>query len=143
MEKYFSVIIVHACLHMQHARSYTAIYHLLQGKKSIQTLQDAKLFDMESLLGVYKRLSIPDFKQELRELLYHGMIDYGVENKKIIHVTELGKKRLEESNAKSLLSRFRGMDFAGKDDIFILRLMLLIQTLTNSKKREYVFYTRC
>lgn len=139
MTKYLSVIILHACIQMQHVRSYAAVYHLIQGKKSIQTLQDAKLFDLGTILGIYKRLSIRDFKQELRLLQQYSLIEDDAYHEKMIHVTDLGKKWLEEADGKYIISRFHGLDLSGKDDVFMRRLMLLIQTLANTQKGNMSF----
>lgn len=42
---------------MQKERSISAVYYLLQGKQSIQTIQDAQLFGLTEYFGVYKNLT--------------------------------------------------------------------------------------
>lgn len=57
---YLHTLILYCLKRIKGERSIYAIYHLLKGKKSSQTIQDAHLFDLTKLFGVYPRLKRKD-----------------------------------------------------------------------------------
>lgn len=57
---YLHTLILYCLKRIKGERSIYAIYHLLKGKKSSQTIQDAHLFGLTNLFGVYPRVKRKD-----------------------------------------------------------------------------------
>ncbi|QXE00301.1 helix-turn-helix domain-containing protein [Terribacillus sp. DMT04] len=106
-------IILQAVQPIRNERSTASIYHLLQGKRSAQTLQDAHMYGLTNLFGIYPKLSRELFDQLAEDLL---------ENK--IEMT------------KTPIPYFDGMAYQSQTDIFLYRLLLLLQMLSNSANGE-------
>jgi uncharacterized protein YpbB len=106
-------IILHAVQPIRNERSMASIYHLIQGKRSAQTLQDAHMYGLTNLFGIYPKLSRELFDQLAADLL---------ENK--IQVT------------KTPIPYFDGMAYQSQTDSFLYRLLLLLQMLSNQANGE-------
>lgn len=121
---------------MQKERSISAVYYLLQGKQSIQTIQDAQLFGLTEYFGVYKNLTKRRFFVFVNKLVEQKLLQPST-NTNFYYITDKGKKRFAGSvNNLEYLSGFRFRQF---DQTFFYRLLLLIQVLTNSKKRNFTY----
>lgn len=113
-------------------RTSSSVYHLLKGKRSIQTLQDARIFQIENFYGIHKNLSKMHYNHIIQTFLERNWIRNGAKDTFIVN---------NDSDIQSdvLLRRFNGMKYFEKAEIFYKRLVLLIQTLTNSKKDNFSF----
>lgn len=121
---------------MQNERSISAVYYLLQGKQSIQTIQDAQLFRLTDYFGVYKHLSKSRFFEIVNELVEQKLLQPSI-NSNFYYLTDKAKKRHHlTTNDLAYLS---GFQFRQYDQTFFCRLLLLIQVLTNSKKRNFTY----
>lgn len=122
-------IILHCHNKLQKERSIYAVYHLLTGKQSIQTIQDAELFALEPYFSIYKTLHKEDFDYKIASLLYDGYLTQYKQD--YFYIT---------SKAEPVLQRFQSRPFwwngrkYGKfsPEIFE-RLLLFIQVWTNKR----------
>ncbi|MBS2969447.1 helix-turn-helix domain-containing protein [Metabacillus sp. KIGAM252] len=107
-------------------RSFSAIYHLLRGKKTSQTLQDMQLFGLSGLFSLFPQIKRETIEEACRDLEANKLIG---ENG---NLTSLGKVALDHSLAempipKELNSWKHGR--GGREAW--TRLSLLIQTATH------------
>ena len=71
MKNYLQAIILYAIKKFQGERSIYAIYHMLQGKKSSQTIQDAHLFGLTNIFGTIPRFTRQQLNQNIEQFLDH------------------------------------------------------------------------
>lgn len=127
----FNSIILKCGLHIEGSRSIAAIYYLLTGKRSIQTVQDAHLFKLESFYGIYPSLNKADFDKYIIALKQQGFLDK--QDASIMKLTLKGKHLLDENDSVLPFIYFKGLKYYTIDQVFFERLLLLIQVLTNRK----------
>ncbi|AST92284.1 helix-turn-helix domain-containing protein [Sutcliffiella cohnii] len=118
------------CIHRFHGeRSISAIYHLLKGKKSSQTIQDAKLYTLYPLFGIFPTVAREDLQEAVNYLLYHNFINQSEER---YSVTEKGVNILNEwIKANPLPHSLNGWEYRDKWMIFWKRYTLITQTISN------------
>lgn len=129
-------IILHCQLQFQQRRSISATFHLLKGKQSIQTIQDAHLFKLEQYYAIYKSLTENLYTETITRLTREKQLVKINENEFL--VTKIGTEFLAEQSLHQFA--WQGMKYRQIDSSFNNRLLLLIQVLTNSqsKNNKYV-----
>src|SRR5690625_4002450 len=120
---------------MQYERSISAVYYLLQGKQSIQTIQDAQLFKLTPYYGIYKNLSKTHFYRLVNQYVEDQILQARSESDFI--VTKKGEEWIE--NHPLTTHFFNGIQYKKIDQIFFSRLLLLIQVWTNHKKKKNTY----
>ncbi len=133
----FERIIITCCSQFKSGRSVSAIYHLLNGKKSIQTVQDAHIYKLDNFYGVYRSLRKHNFDERIDNLISEGLIH--LDNNSSAIPTALGNKWLQKNPNSIPLHYFNGMKYSGSASIFFERLVLLVQTITNSGNNNLNF----
>lgn len=113
-------------------RTIYSIYHLLKGKKSSQTIQDAHLFQLTNLFQVYPHLSRSFFEETFRELENRNFIKR-MESERF-QLTNIGTEIL--INNSSLPKYLNGWKYHSIQDDFWKRLSLLVQVGSNLINRE-------
>jgi|SRR5699024_9840473 len=108
----------------------------MTGKKSIQTVQDAYMYGLSPLYGLLPKLKVNFYLQNLSIWESSGFINFNQDD--IVSITDVGIEWLEEHEYLSI-EDFNGMDFHQRDEQFMMRLLLFIQILTNSKMNNYDF----
>lgn len=122
------------CISME--RSTASIFHLLVGKRSIQTLQDAKLYQITQYFGVCKHLERRHFEDEIKGLVTENYIT--VDHQNNARITQNGEAYLKSKLDSYPIKQLNGLIFDRMSDLFWLRLQLWIQTYTNmSRKKGY------
>lgn len=124
-----------ACISME--RSTASIFHLLVGKRSIQTLQDAKLYQITPYFAVCKHLDRNHFEYEIKALVTENYITVDDQNNACI--TERGKAYLKGQLESYPIQQLNGLVFDRMSDLFWLRLQLWIQTYTNMSRKNGYF----
>ncbi|GAA0599675.1 helix-turn-helix domain-containing protein [Virgibacillus siamensis] len=130
------MIIVKCSSQFQNKRSNTAIFHLLKGRKSIQTQQDAFLYGLHRFYGIHKKLSKQAFQQKVNQLCNSGYLQ--MQEESVIPGAK-GTAFLQKMDQYPQLYNLNGMKYINTDTIFCQRLLLLIQTLTNSCHNYFSF----
>lgn len=120
---------MHSLSKIKHQRTASSIYYLLTGKQSIQTIQDANLFQLEPYFSLYKNLSFHEFDTIIYSLRQEHFIEQ--HNEQIYQLTSKGERSL--ADAKISNYSWHGLNFGQIDDTFIQRLFLLIQVWTNRR----------
>ncbi|GAA5415400.1 hypothetical protein Pryu01_00424 [Paraliobacillus ryukyuensis] len=122
-------VILYCIAKINHERTTASVYHLLRGKRSSQTIQDAKLYELSSYFGILKNLKRSDFEKIVEKLQESGWI---VSNhKNYASLTEDGYIYLQSHQKTFPVEWLNGMQLASISELFWLRLQLTIQTYTN------------
>jgi len=132
-------IILTCIRRLQGERTISSIYHLLKGKKSIQTVQDSHIYQLANFFGIHSSLTKQEFNRKVYEFIEMDYIRSIEDDKKIYALSENGREYLHKYSNKLNLDYFQGLQLSGIADEFYLRLLLLIQTLTNTKMEHYHF----
>ena len=108
-----------------------SIYHLLTGKRSIQTVQDVHLYQLDRFFGIFKKLNKPTFDQMVDELMEQQLLSTPLKATSVSKPTTKGMDWLEENEHHLPLAYFNGLQYNEIDVIFFERLLLILQVLTN------------
>ncbi|WP_152654645.1 helix-turn-helix domain-containing protein [Oceanobacillus sp. CFH 90083] len=133
----FRGILIDCFQKINQERTSSSIYNLLIGKKAIQTIQDARFYHMGNYYGIYPGLTKAEYLQQLQQLL---KLDYLLEadgEEQKLQITEKGKAWL--TSYKESLDGFYGSKYKNMLEPFKQRLLLFIQTFTNTAKNHYRF----
>lgn len=121
----------------QGERSIYAIYHMLQGKKSSQTIQDAHLFGLTNIYG-----TVPQFTRlQLHSIIEHLVIQNWIqahEKPDMFIISHEGEQQLE--GTLPIPPRLNGWKYQNMVQTFWGRLNLFIQTLSCIIHNEMRFY---
>jgi uncharacterized protein YpbB len=121
-------------------RSIFAIYHLLKGKKSSQTIQDAHLFGLKKLFATYSSITRDTLEKHTAVCLQQKWIkDSQKENHFLI--TERGRAELHEyGKSHPLPHDMDGWSYQHHAAILWGRLTLLVQSLSHIINGQNQFY---
>lgn len=119
-------------------RSSSSVFHLLNGKKSSQTIQDSHLFQVDSFFNTAHSLSREQYENILTKLINHDCIYYG-SNQQIV-ISEKGHLLVKELySTYPFLKRLQGGKYHNSMQ-FWERLSLLTQVCSNlvNKQTKYI-----
>lgn len=119
-------------------RTDAAIYHLLHGRRSIQTIHDAHLYDLSEFYGIYRHLNKQKFNKLIKHLEHERLIDR-YKGTDIFELTERGTIWLAEHEHTMPFHYYKGLQYYDVDHMFFERLLLLTQVLTNSYNQNYQY----
>jgi uncharacterized protein YpbB len=140
---YFQFVLLNCVKHLNGERSLSAIYHLLNGKKSSQTIQDGKLFNLSHLFSLFPRLSRQQVNDACEQILKDGLIELLTSQHYVL--TEKGHFILAENQkVKPIPSALNGWEYGDIARVFWRRLSLLVQVLSNSvyERNHYLPLTK-
>ena len=123
-------IILKGSLQFNRNRTSSAIYHLITGKKSIQTVQDAHIYQLKNFYGINRSIHKQDFDEQINTLATEQLIN--LDPSTCCSVTNKGIVWLEKHEQDLHLDNFNGLRYHAASPVFYERLLLLIQTLSNS-----------
>jgi len=118
-------------------RSIYGIYHLLTGKKSIQSVHDARIFQLEKYYGVHLTLTREHFMHIIDGMVKDGVLTEG--DNELYFVTDAGKNRLAVFQSTTIYKYLNGLSFSAMERHFRDRLYLLVQTYSNILVNNYSF----
>ncbi|MBN8208030.1 helix-turn-helix domain-containing protein [Bacillus sp. NTK071] len=120
-------------------RSLSAVYHLLKGKKSSQTIQDARLFDVSFLFGMLKHLNREQLEEATEHLVNAGSLEQTDRDRYVI--TSDGNGTLQIFlNSDPFPTHLNGWKYHHLADQFWQRLSLYVQSLSYSVHNNMNFY---
>lgn len=128
----FSTVLCLLFSRLNGEKTVNASYHLLRGKRSGQTIQDAKYYHIQNYFGILPKLSKSLFDQAVEHLQEQNYIV--IDENSRVFVTEEGETLIESTRPFD----FDGWHYRGREEIFFARLSLTIQTLSHfrvSKKQ--------
>ncbi|SDZ68804.1 Uncharacterized protein YpbB [Evansella caseinilytica] len=112
-------------------RSPGGIYHLITGKRSAQTIQDAHLFRCAEAVSVFKEMQKQTFDAEIRKMTEYGWLAASGRNGVLL--TPDGEAELSKLEQKYRLPEaYDGAkyEWTGEADLFWERLALTVQSIT-------------
>ncbi len=131
----FQYILFICVTRLRGERTVSGIYHLLTGKRSSQSLQDSRAYQLDQFFGVYPSINRERFQQYFDKAEREGLIIFNNEQYPVI--TEKGKAVVRQYKDHKLF--FDGMKKHQSIRIFEERVFLLIQTTTNIHNNNYTF----
>ncbi|OCA90965.1 hypothetical protein A8F94_03590 [Bacillus sp. FJAT-27225] len=132
---YLEMLILFCLKQLNGERSIYSIYHLLNGKKSAQTIQDAHLFELTRFFRVYESLSRELLEDIVKILASKGLIESG--NPAHYFVTVKGNALLTEAlEVHPFPNHLSGLRFSQLSQILWERLSLLVQVCSHFTYKE-------
>jgi uncharacterized protein YpbB len=128
---YIENIILYSLKQINGERTIYSIYHLLNGKKSSQTIQDAHFFSLKRYFRLVETLTREVFEQFVNRLLEMDMI-YSIGDGRFL-LTDKGKK---QTNLDIPLNFLNGWEYHGLTSLFWERLSLFVQVISNIVYQE-------
>ena len=136
---YIEAVFLYCLSKINGERTIFSIYHLLKGKRSSQTIQDAHLYSLTSMFYAYPLIERSAFERLAADLVEKKLISQ-VEIEKYV-ITEEGKRSLTIFfNEKSFPSSLNGWLYGGAVESFWKRISLLIQVLSHFSRGEHKYY---
>ncbi|RCW64882.1 helix-turn-helix domain-containing protein [Saliterribacillus persicus] len=132
----FQLILLSCFAKIKQDRSISSVYHILKGKKSAQTIQDMRLYDLGSYFGIYKSLNRAEFDEEVRYLNKVGAISNPTDN--FVYLTNKGKDILNSKNQLDI-DILNGQAFEHIAPLFEKRFMLAIQVASHLRLNKLSF----
>ncbi|MDQ0225065.1 YpbB family protein [Metabacillus niabensis] len=127
---YLHIVLLHCLSQFKGERTVSAIYHLLNGKKSSQTIQDGKLFNLSMMFGLFPKLSRNLVITHCEDLVKAQLIKEKEEQHFVL--TTQGISYLKDClAAKPFPTHLNGWVYGDTSRIFWRRISLLIQVLSN------------
>ncbi|MFJ7852689.1 helix-turn-helix domain-containing protein [Peribacillus frigoritolerans] len=140
MNNYLQAIILYAIKKFQGERSIYAIYHMLQGKKSSQTIQDAHLFGLTDIFGTMPRFTRQQLNQNIEHSLKHDLINL-TDKPDAYEISLQGERMLDDYFKNNPFPEYlNGWKYHNITPVFWGRLNLLIQTISHIVHNERRFY---
>jgi uncharacterized protein YpbB len=136
---YLQMIILYCLDKLNGERTIYSIYHLLNGKKSSQTIQDAHLFQLGALFQTCPSLERADLDENIKQLENQGWIRQ--EEELHYSVTDEGASALEAQLQKTPVpTALNGWKLHDKSALFWERLSLLVQVVSqlNHNNPHYI-----
>lgn len=119
-------------------RTQSSIYHLLKGKKTSQTIQDAQLYGISPLFQLYRSMKRSYYNQRIEFLKHNGMVDEQEELK--FRLTAKGRKELAEFfTIHPFPVYLNGWKYHQITHLFWKRLTLTVQTGSNLIYSQHQF----
>lgn len=138
MNKYFTILlIVFQIQKLNGERSASSILHILNGKRSSQTILDTHLFGLSPFFGLYEKLSRKNFEQIIDFLINQHYITEKDHPILTLEGEIFLKKEWGEINLTTYLN---GWKYHHVEESFLYRLQLMTQVLshTSFSNRSYI-----
>lgn len=134
---YKQIFLLYILNQLNGERSIQAIYHLLRGKKSSQTIQDGLFFHISHLFETLPKVNMASLLAIADDLITQDLIVEIEENHYLL--TEKGKQCLS-SHGNPCPSHLDGYRYAKVSRSFWTRLSLVVQSLSFLMVEKYSFY---
>lgn len=129
----FQQIILHMVDRLKGERTISAPYHLIRGKRSGQTIQDVKSYQLTKYFALFPRLTKQSYTQTILQMIESGWLH--VNDLSIPQITASGEKILKQMPNLHL----KGWLYRGNERIFFQRLSLVTQTLSHLNANDLSF----
>lgn len=118
---------------LQKEKTANAAYYIIQGKRSGQSLQDARNYGLEPFFSILPKLTMTQFEQEVDYLRREQLMTIDEDN--IVHMTAKGEQLIVPIKQH----HFNGWYYRGNERIFFNRLALIVQTASYMRVGEKRF----
>ncbi|WP_462412069.1 YpbB family protein [Neobacillus sp. Marseille-QA0830] len=124
-------IILYCLKQLNGERTVFSIFHLLNGKKSSQTIQDAHLFNLKRFFGISEQMSRESFEEIIQKLAGQQKIESIGQQR--YSVTKSGELQVETNLIPKYINGWDNQQFT---TLFWERLSLFIQVASNLANQE-------
>jgi len=124
-------IILYCLKKLNGERTIFSVYHLLNGKKSSQTIQDAHLFSLKRFFGIFDSLSREEY-EEIIDSMHRTRKIYSVGDQRFLPDLSLS----ENLSQQSIPVYLNGWKFHQVTHLFWKRLSLFVQVVSNLTFQE-------
>jgi uncharacterized protein YpbB len=124
--QYIDNIILYCLKQLNGERTIYSIYHLLNGKKSSQTIQDAHLYSIKQFFRIFESLTRESFEEVIENLVDKQWICVCGDHRYVL--TESGKIQLEKNSLPHYINGWKNHQLTFP---FWERLSLFIQVVSN------------
>ncbi|OLN23265.1 hypothetical protein BTO30_04665 [Domibacillus antri] len=131
-------VILNAIKAVEGERTSSSVYHLLKGKKSAQTIQDAHLYRLTKWFHTAPFLTSSSFESIIKKLINQGYITGD------LYRPFAAREGIEEMNRCFLQTgtfpELSGWQFSGTASVFFSRLQLLVQVASHFAYHDKAYY---
>ncbi|WP_377888754.1 helix-turn-helix domain-containing protein [Alkalihalobacillus sp. R86527] len=139
MVRYIDGLLLFVLNQMNGERTISGALHLLKGKKSSQTIQDAKLFRLSFLFGMQRTLDRSHIEESVSILYNNGFLERTSQD--TYKLNEKGKVSLEGFLKQHPFPVYlNGWKYHQITEDFWARISLFMQTLSHSVNSNMNFY---
>ncbi|WP_428908966.1 helix-turn-helix domain-containing protein [Niallia sp. Krafla_26] len=129
------MLVLYCLQKLKGERTIFSIFHLLHGKQSSQTIQDAYLFHLTAFFNTFPALSRNDLEKIITLFTANGWVQMISDDSYIL--TEEGNKFLiEKVNEMPIPKHLDGMNIQKQSILFWERLTLLVQVVSYLQKHD-------
>ncbi|OZM57237.1 hypothetical protein CIB95_07170 [Lottiidibacillus patelloidae] len=127
---YRSSIILNTLSKFNGERTVHGVYHLLKGKKTSQTIQDAKLFHADHLFATMRDLTRIQYDNCIKKLVQNTYVTISQDN--LYKLTEKGEQFSRNfRNEDRIPKHIQGLFYSSTAKYFWERFSLYVQVLSN------------
>ena len=136
---YLNYVILYCFLQINGERSIYSVFHILKGKKSSQSIQDAHIFHLQPFFLSLPKLKRHYYNQKVKELEMAGFIT--LDDSENALVTVEGSNAVKEHFlGETFPADMNGLIYGDQTRLFWMRLSLLVQVLSNAKRQETFYF---
>jgi len=136
---FLQAVILRALKQLNSERSIYAVFHLLKGKKSSQTIQDAYLYQLEALFYTFPYITRSIFDEYIQSLINKGLLI--VKENHHYSLTDIGNKHVNDFFTNHDFPPYlNGMKYQEHSFVIWNRLCILIQVLSNLVHDNRLYY---
>lgn len=133
----FKYVILTSFSRLQNERSISSIYHLLKGRRSIQTIQDASLFQLHPYYGIYQTLNKRAFESYITQLVNDKLL---CNEQTSLRLSDTAIQWINDQTELKDEAFFKGDLYRTVHNDFYFRLLLLIQVWTNQRMNNNTYF---
>ncbi|SEM86109.1 Uncharacterized protein YpbB [Mesobacillus persicus] len=128
---YSDAVLLHCLNQINNERSIYSLYHLFQGKKSSQTIQDAHLFNLTAFFRAFPLLTRMELEKAIEELQHSGLLERT--SNEHYRLNKFGESALREFHTRNELPPkfLEGWNYHHLTTVFWERLSILVQVCSN------------
>lgn len=135
---YLETVVLSILKRINGERTIYSLFHLLQGKRSSQTIQDAHLYKITPYFHTYPSVTRDGLEKMINRLQHRGLVEEIADTKVIL--TGKGEATLEQQLSEYRLPDYlNGWKYHQVTDSFWERLTLFIQVSSNLINHERSF----
>ncbi|ALC90083.1 hypothetical protein AM500_10030 [Bacillus sp. FJAT-18017] len=135
---FLEALILYCLKQLNGERTIYAIYHILNGKKSAQTIQDVHLFGLTGLFKAYDRLSRDQLDSIIKTLISKGHIESNDDLR--FFITDKGLEQLQETLLLTPISPYlSGLKYNQASQMLWERLTLLVQVCSHISNKDNTY----
>lgn len=135
----FKTLILMCSEQLRDERTDQAIYHIFQGKKSIQTIQDTYLYQLEPYYRILPQLHNNYFTNTIQTLVHAELLESSNRFENSYTVTAKGKEVVANVTLPPIIRYLQGKKYSIIGELFEKRLLLLFQVVSNRQMKHRMY----